>query len=182
MVKHGHNKKRRAGRIGKTKLKHNTYTKWNPKPKFSNATVEKLWDTTKSPRQNAALMGLAVELNAVDHRSGDDTPPPDETTTKPSMVELFDIPDSDAMGPNTSKRLPLNAQEQAYMVKCMAKYGTNYTAMFRDTKMNPLQHTRERLQKMGSRFVLLHPDQIQILAEDIPESVQALMETKPTAS
>lgn len=186
MVKHGRNKKRRAGRIGRTKLKNRNFSRWNPKPTFTDRTVSKLWDVTKSPQVNLTQMGLSLEPNNVNRgntttanssNNGDQN----NRNKKPNMIELFDVPESDELNNNNNKaatRLPVQEEEQDYIVKCMEKYGTNYRAMFRDVKVNNLQHTEGKLRKLGARFLLLHPDQIAV--QDIPENVLALMEHATT--
>ena len=168
MVKHGRNKKRRAGRIGKTKIKHKDhFTRWDPKPKIADATVQKLWDPSKTPRQNLANMGLALEPN------GDTRGMSIAVTGKATnAIELFDVPDSDA--PSRREKWPLEKEDQEYIVKCMSKCGTNYSKMFRNTKVNTLQHTEEKLQKMGARFLLLNPNQV--LVDEIPEKLLEKMQ------
>ena len=59
MVKHGKDKKRRAGRIGKTKLKNKNFRRWDPNPKVSDALVKEHWDASKSPSEN--LKSIAVD-------------------------------------------------------------------------------------------------------------------------
>ena len=95
MVKHGRNKKRRAGRIGKTKLKNKTYKRWNPSPKFGNDVIKANWDPSKSPSQNLASLGLLAKPNQDVKRPNEQ--PGLVDSNAPSVVELFDIPDSDSM-------------------------------------------------------------------------------------
>mmetsp|Transcript_39057 Transcript_39057/g.94445 ORF Transcript_39057/g.94445 Transcript_39057/m.94445 type:complete len:167 (+) Transcript_39057:3-503(+) len=165
MVKHGRNKKRRAGRIGKTKLKSNSYKRWNPAPKIGNDVIKANWDPSKSPAQNMASLGLLAKPNQ-------DVKRPNElqgldTSNAPSVVELFDVPDSDSM--KVRKEYPMSEDDQKYIAKCMKKYGTDYGKMFRDHKTNKMQHTETQLRKMGARFLLLSPEQRTV---DIPEKAQ----------
>ena len=78
-------------------------------------------------------------------------------------IELFDVPESDNLTNNTrvttKQKFPLSKEDESYMVQCLGKHGTNYTKMFRDTKINYLQHTEDKLRKLGSRFLLLQPNQ-----------------------
>jgi Ribosome biogenesis protein Nop16 len=169
MVKHGHNKKRRAGRIGKTKLKNRNFVRWDPNPKIGDKTVQKLWDTTKTPRQNLALMGLVTNVNGDSAVAFTNS----SKSTDAIAIDLFPVPDSDSM---KKDRLPMTEEDQEYIVKCMAKYGTdNYNAMFRDTRTNNLQHTREKLEKMSARFLLLNSNQLLIPAETIPDPIRQQM-------
>jgi Ribosome biogenesis protein Nop16 len=87
-----------------------------------------------------------------------------------AVIELFDVPDSDA--PSRRSRFPLDEEEERYMVKCMTKWGDNYTRMFRDLKVNPMQHTEDKLRKLGSRFLLLSPDQRRM---EVPSNIQHLL-------
>mmetsp|Transcript_24121 Transcript_24121/g.67964 ORF Transcript_24121/g.67964 Transcript_24121/m.67964 type:complete len:180 (+) Transcript_24121:81-620(+) len=175
MVKHGRNKKRRAGRIGKTKLKNKNFRRWNPNPKITDKTIKKLWDPSKSPAVNMANMGLVGKPNEIglNHNNNNSTSS-DSTTTRMNVIELYDVPDSDGLGKKKKKRhLPLSESEQKYMAKCMAKYGDDYGKMFRDIKINNMQHTENQLRKMGSRFLLLDDDQLLV---DVPGKVKTLME------
>ena len=91
---------------------------------------------------------------------------------KVNVVELFDIPDSDELRAiKNSKRLPVSVEDQEYIVKCMSKYGTDYSKMFRNVKVNYMQHTEGQLRKLGARFLLLTPDQRKV---PVPAKVQAL--------
>jgi hypothetical protein len=148
-------------------LQNRTYSRWNPNPKISNETIRLNWDPSKSPTINLANMGLVAEPNqlnrnppAAGHHQGDSDQ--QHQTKKDVVIALFDIPDSDQMGGNkkgSKQRLPLNKDEQQYIAKCMAKHGEDYPKMFRDIKLNNMQHTEEKLRKMGARFLLLDPQQ-----------------------
>ena len=185
MVKHGKDKKRRSGRTGRTKLKNRNFRRWNPKPKITDATVQELWDTTMTPKQNLANMGLASDLNGAHPNEATTIITDDDTTannTKPNMIELFDVPDSDALNTKT-RRLPLSEDEQAYILKALAKYESKtfdtsdalYKKIFRDVHVNPLQHTAEKLSKMGARFFLLTSGQLRVPTEDIPATILSRM-------
>jgi len=184
MVQHGRNKKRRAGRIGKTKLKNRSWNRWNPNPKVGNPTLKRLWDPSKSPAANLAGLGLVADPNGTStNKSKNSKAENDDTTKKPScpaeLVELFDVPDSDTLSQKRQRRHPMTAEEEAYMAKCFAKYGVhddnnnNYTKMFRDTQgVNTLQHTEEKLRKLGARYLLLTPEQRR---QEVPDTVKEWM-------
>lgn len=129
--------------------------------------VKEHWDASKSPAANLASMGLLARPNQLEFNK-DSTGPATETVA--SVVELFDVPDSDA--PTRRSRFPLVAEEEKYIAKCMAKWGDNYTKMFRDLKINKMQHTEGVLRKMGARFLLLTPEQRRV---EVPEKVQPLL-------
>lgn len=174
MVKHGRNKKRRAGRIGRTKLKNkHSFRRWDPEPKIANAVVRKHWDPSKSPSVNLANLGLVARPN-------DDAKnlAPSErihAATDVNVVELFDIPDSDELREQKrQRRCPLNEEDQKYIVKCLRKYGDDYGKAFRDTKVNYMQHTENQLRKMGARFLLLNEEQRVV---EVPDKIKPLLES-----
>eukprot|EP00978_Attheya_sp_CCMP212_P005867 scaffold13078_cov48-Attheya_sp.AAC.8 len=68
--------------------------------------------------------------------------------------------------------LPVSIEKQRFIVKCMAKYGDDYKAMSRDTKVNDLQETANVLRKLGARFLLLSPEQERV---EIPDKIKHLM-------
>jgi hypothetical protein len=172
MVKHGRDKKRRAGRIGKTKLKNKSnFKRWDPKPKIANSVVRAHWDPSKSPSQNLAAMGLLARPN---DDAKNVAPAQRLKAADVDIVELFDIPDSDELREQKrQRRCPLNQEEQKYIAKCMSKYGKDYGKAFRDTKLNYMQHTETQLRKMGARFLLLNEEQRVV---ELPEKVKPLMQ------
>ena len=107
-------------------------------------------------------MGLTFDPNAPNKGNGS------EPTKR--VIELFDVPDSDK--PSRRSQFPLTEEEELYISKAMTKHGTNYDKMFYDLKSNPLQHTREKLTKMGARYLLLEPNQRRI---EIPEALLPLL-------
>jgi len=165
MVKHGKDKKRRAGRIGKTKLKNKNFRRWDPNPKVSDALVKEHWDASKSPSENLKSMGLLAKPNDLLHAGSNVS-----SVSSPCLIDLFDVPDSDNL--NNPKRCPMEDDDQNYIARCMAKYGDDYGRMFRDTKsLNKMQFTERQLQKMGARFLLLAPEERRV---DLPEKVRHL--------
>lgn len=173
MVKHGTNKKRRSGRTGKTKLKsHNNFKRWDPDlhKKIKNPTIREHWDPSKSFNANCAAIGLVGNPNS-DMKNINPSNNLKAVTT--SVVELFDIPDSDELG-QQQKRRPINEEDQKYIAKCMSKYGDDYGRAFRDIKINYMQHTENQLRKLGARFLLLSPDERLV---DVPKKVKSLVES-----
>lgn len=158
MVKHGKNKKRRAGRIGKTKLKNTgNFKRWDPNihKKIKNPTIREHWDPSKSFSANFAAIGLVGNPNSDMRNTNISTKL--VAAKNVSVVELFDIPDSDELG--EKKRRPMSEDDQKYIVKCMSKYGDDYGRAFRDIKINYMQHTETQLRKLGARFLLLSPEE-----------------------
>lgn len=72
----------------------------------------------------------------------------------------------------TSAHLPVSIEDQKYMVRCFAKYGDDYRKMSRDIKVNDMQHTERKLQKLGEGFMLLTEAQRRV---DVPESIRHLV-------
>lgn len=176
MVKHNHNKKRRSTSRGRTKIKNrNNFKRWDPSPKISDPVVREHWDPSKSPSQNLASMGLLARPNAdIKNVNGGKSPSaPGPANLDVSIVELFDVPDSDELRERKrGQRCPLTGDDQQYIAKCLAKHGDDYGKAFRDVKVNCMQHTEMQLRKMGARFLLLSPEQRTV---DVPERVLSLM-------
>ena len=163
----GKDKKRRAGRYGKTKLKSKNFKRWDPNPKISDPDVKKMWDPSKSPSNNLASMGLCAKPNDL-HASKK------KYNLPTSVIELFDVPESDDLT-NTSKPkrvMPLGEAEQRYIAQCIEKHGDNYKKMFMDLKVNNMHHTETQLRKMASRFLLLESSQRVV---DVPNKVAHLV-------
>jgi Ribosome biogenesis protein Nop16 len=129
------------------------------------------WDASKTPAANLASLGLLAHPNKAESSTAITSRTTSEPATRAvNVIELFDVPESD--GPSRRSCFPLNKEEEEYIAKCMQKWGDNYTRMFRDIKVNTMQHTEEKLRKMGSRFLLLSPEQRRV---EVPESVQHLL-------
>jgi hypothetical protein len=121
---------------------------------------------------NLANLGLLAKPNQDVQRANDAAQLP--TKEDANVIELFDVPDSDELRRiKQSTRLPLKAEEQKYIARCMSKHGDDYTKIFRDIKVNNMQHTETQLRKMGSRFLLLSDEQRRV---DVPEKVKALVQ------
>ena len=154
-------------------------------PQIKDDIVRSQWNARKSPAQNMAAMGLQSAVNssidaraqfALSHMKQHDV---DE---RKDAIELFDIPKSDNLNTNgittlkgktfAQRKLPVSVEDQNYISKCLAKHGDDYTAMFRDTKLNDMQHTSTKLRKMAARFYLLEEEYLRV---DIPEKVRHLM-------
>jgi Ribosome biogenesis protein Nop16 len=116
-------------------------------------------------------MGLVAKPNVLANSNSKDSSSSlnDASSKKPCIIELFDVPDSDVP---KKKMFPLDLEDEKYIARCMSKYGTDYLAMFRDTKVNFLQHTEDKLRKLGARYVLLSPEQRRV---DVPDRVKPLL-------
>lgn len=98
--------------------------------------------------------------------------PPNKEQTTNSVIQLFDVPDSDATTRTRKQRHALDLDEERYIAACMAKHGDDYVAMFRDIKVNSLQYTENRLRKLGSRFLVLAPEHRRV---QVPQKVAELV-------
>jgi hypothetical protein len=96
----------------------------------------------------------------------------EQEATSSKAVELYDIPDSDNIPKSTLRMLPVSIENQGYMVKLFAKYGSNYKKMSMDIKLTNMQHMETQLQKIGARFLLLNENQLRV---ELPDSVKELM-------
>jgi nucleolar protein 16 len=164
MVRQGKDKKRRSGRTGRTKLKNRNYKTWNPKPSFTDPVIKKQWDPKKSYAQNMKKLGLVAHPGAVVT-----TKDAEQNQQQSTVIELYDVPHSDTLEARKKKR-PQSADDQKYIARLLAKYGDDYTAMFRDIKVNKMQYTETQLRKMASRFFLLDEEQRVV---DVPERIKA---------
>jgi hypothetical protein len=127
------------------------------------------WDPSKSPAVNMANLGLVAKPNQDVHRTNDALSGNQEV----NVVELFDIPDSDELRlAKSERRAAVKEEDQKYIARCMARHGDDYGKMFRDIKLNFMQHTETQLQKLGARFLLLTPEQRKV---NVPEKVKALV-------
>lgn len=175
MVKHGRNKRRRAGRIGKTKIKSKgNFKRWDPDllKKIKDPVVAAHWDPSKSFTANFAAIGLVGNPNDDMRNTNPSSRKNNEqSVVGVSVVELFDIPDSDEMGQNQKKR-PMTEDDQKYIVKCLSKHGNDYARAFRDIETNYMQHTETKLRKLGARFLLLSPEERLV---DVPDKVKLLI-------
>ena len=169
MVKHGRNKKRRAGRLGKTKLKNCNYQFHKP-AQISDSVIREKWQVKKSLSSNMTRLGLVVHPNG-DAADRGNAPPP-VVPGAATAIELFDIPESDVIPKQVKTMLPVSEEDQKYMERLFKKHGDDYTKMARDIKTNDMQHSLHRLKKIGGRFFLLTEKQLRV---EVPENVKHLM-------
>jgi Ribosome biogenesis protein Nop16 len=158
-------------------FKNRTWTRYDPNPKV-DPTLKEHWDPSKTPQVNLLSLGLLANPNQKPTDSGNELQHGTTTTSSKPVIELFHVPDSDGIcrDPNKVKsQFPLSLDEEQYMIKCLSRYGTNYTRMFRDIKINAMQHTEDKLRKLGTRFLLLSNEQRHVTTDQIPSKVQELL-------
>lgn len=80
-----------------------------------------------------------------------------DTAAKGEVLEMFKIPQTDDLTKlaTNPRRTPLSEEKQKYIAKLMARYGDDFDAMGRDTKLNAQQLTAAKLEKMTSKFLAL---------------------------
>ena len=103
-----------------------------------------------------ANMGLRSSLNDdVSKPSGNNNT--NIKADKKTAIELFDIPADGIIKKHTKKdvMLPMSVSDQEYINKCMDKHGCDYVKMSRDIKINNYQHNKNKLRKMGEKFLAL---------------------------
>ena len=75
-------------------------------------------------------------------------------------------------GKKFTSKLPLSVDEQKYIAQCLTKHGDDFKKMARDIKLNDMQHTEAKLEKMAALFFLLTAEQ---LRTDVPNNILHLM-------
>jgi hypothetical protein len=177
MTKHGRNKKARsASRNNKAMKSSFANAKFkNPNALFRTAlpVVKESWDPKVSPVQNLANMGLKTNMN--DDITAARRVKSDDIAKKGASLELFDIPSDGSAIKGHTKRdvlLPVSVDDQQYIVKLLSKHKLNYMKMFRDTKLNNMQHTAVKLERMADKFFDLTEAQRVV---DTPKAVLELV-------
>jgi Ribosome biogenesis protein Nop16 len=127
-----------------------------------------------TPTANLTKLGLLALPNQKSSTDSIDTSGSlinNESNSSSAVVELFDVPDSDGLTHRRrgTRLFPMDIEDEKYVVKCMNKYGDDYTHMFRDIKVNNMQHTEEKLRKLCTRYLLLTPEKRRV---EVPEKVQ----------
>jgi Ribosome biogenesis protein Nop16 len=152
-------------------LQSKSYARWNPKPAFGDKRIARHWDVTKSYNENLAKMGLTSKPNdELDpKKSKAEVAMDDDKAAK--VVKLFDV--SKYVEAERRPRRPITKLEERYIVKCLAKHGTDYKAMVFDTKVNDYQHTEEKLQKWGEAYLAMSPSERR---QEVPDKVKHLVE------
>jgi Ribosome biogenesis protein Nop16 len=153
--------------------------RYDPKPKI-DAMLKPHWDPSKTAAVNLENMGLCGKPKGLfendPNKRTTATTEKNGTSGCSKAIEIFDIPQSDIIEPSRREKFPLTEEEELYILNCMIKHGTDYSKIFRDTKINYLQYTDDKIRKLGSRFVLLQPNQRRI--QELPEKIQDIITTK----
>jgi Ribosome biogenesis protein Nop16 len=164
----GKDKKRRAGRYGKIKLKNKNFKRWDPSPKVNDNQLKKLWDPSKSPAANLESLGLVAKPNDLNC---------DKEKHPATSIQLFDIPKS-SDAPKPKRVMPLGEMEQCFLLKCLNKHGVDFKRMSMDIKVNNMQYTETQLRKLSVQFMTMDPDKLLVnVPERIMTSLKNLQES-----
>lgn len=122
---------------------------------FRNAKVKQAWDLEKTTEQNykeLRLISRRALNNAAPGKRIEDVPVPKEDD---SSHMFADVKPEEPGQSRLRRRFHVTKGEADYLRPLIEKYGEDYTAMFRDIKMNYKQHTKKHLRR---RCVRLHLD------------------------
>ncbi|XP_010542856.1 PREDICTED: nucleolar protein 16-like [Tarenaya hassleriana] len=151
---------------------------FNLPPKLRSLMADDLpsWDDNASVVQNYKSFGVVSNPNLLGVRSRTvhlvqadslNVPPPPEPTTEDPVAKEFDPIDSGsdleeddlktALGKQRKDRKhaplqPLTATQRKHIGRLIEKFGDDYKAMARDTKLNAMQHTVAALRKLCTRY------------------------------
>ena len=157
MVRHGKQKKLRAGRKTRGSGGTNTKKVVHRVKKVTNAildpNVKKFWDKSKSPVENLQSFGLTAQANEKPKKA------------KNALVGYANLMDSMVSGDikdiNPKRRI-MSEEDQRYAVKLLDKYGDNWQKMQRDIKLNDRQLSAAQCMKLVNLFHTLQDDQMVI--------------------
>eukprot|EP00628_Pelagophyceae_sp_CCMP2097_P016111 CAMPEP_0206823722 /NCGR_PEP_ID=MMETSP0975-20121206/13468_1 /ASSEMBLY_ACC=CAM_ASM_000399 /TAXON_ID=483370 /ORGANISM="non described non described, Strain CCMP2097" /LENGTH=168 /DNA_ID=CAMNT_0054365981 /DNA_START=46 /DNA_END=549 /DNA_ORIENTATION=- len=160
---------RRRATTSKATRKATTQKPFYVKVQHNDAEVAKHWDYRKTRNQNMAVLGLACDVNEAiatkprgDGFLDEEKDAAEAAAKKPLKLEMFDIPQSDDLSRigRNERRHPMSEDKQAYIVRLLAKHGSDPEKMACDHKLNPMQFTPQVLRKAAARYHLLTPQQI----------------------
>jgi hypothetical protein len=147
MVKHGTQKKRRAGhKITRKAPKHRSVKIANS---VANAEVKKVYDKTKTPSENLAAFGLVSDVNNLRGKIDSAVPPKKHA----AFVGYGQIVESDNFSDRNPKRKKISEFDMEYAALNIAKHGEDYKAMERDVKTNNRQLTAKQMEKMCRLYI-----------------------------
>eukprot|EP00163_Fabomonas_tropica_P029248 TRINITY_DN6207_c0_g1_i2.p1 TRINITY_DN6207_c0_g1~~TRINITY_DN6207_c0_g1_i2.p1 ORF type:complete len:179 (-),score=48.67 TRINITY_DN6207_c0_g1_i2:139-675(-) len=125
----------------------------NPRNVFvKDINMRETWDSKRTVQQNYAALNLAFAKRASDKRKLEEEreakieageAPIDESATYQVPEEKID----------ETRKWYMNQGEQDLAFNMITKHGDNYVKMFRDKKLNVMQHTKKQLQNLCERYV-----------------------------
>jgi hypothetical protein len=142
MVKHGTQKKRRAGnKVTRKAPKHRDVKVANS---VVNPEIKKIYDKTKTPSENLNAFGLVSDVNNL--KGKDDSAIP--LKKHAAFVGYGQIMDGDNFADRNPRRKKISEFDMEYAAANIKKHGTDYKAMERDIKTNNRQLTARQIERM----------------------------------
>lgn len=147
MVRHGTQKKRRAGfKITRKAPKHRSVKIANS---VANAEVKKLYDKSKTPSENLASFGLVADVNNLKGKEDSAIP----RKKHAAFVGYGQVCDSDNFSDKNPKRKKISEFDMEYAAANIKKHGEDFKAMERDIKTNSRQLTAKQIEKVCKLYV-----------------------------
>ena len=146
MVKHGTQKKRRAGfKVTRRAPKHRTVKIANS---VENVEIKKLYDKTKTPSANLEAFGLIADVNNLKGKEDSAIP----LKKHAAFVGYGQIVDNDNFSDKNPRRKKISEVDMEYAASNIEKHGNNYKAMEKDIKTNCRQLTARQMEKMCALY------------------------------
>jgi predicted outer membrane protein len=135
---------------------------------IQNSEVKKLFDKSKSPRDNLRDLGLEFDLNKQVVRRNTQKPvsaKEEEKKECAAFIGLASVQQAELMtGPSYTERNPnrrkMSKFDQDYVRRNMLKHGSDYKAMERDIETNYSQHTETKMKKLCETFLKLSDSEL----------------------
>lgn len=141
MVKHGTQKKRRAGfKISRKAPKHRNVKIANS---VANVEIKKLYDKNKTPAANLAAFGLTADVNNLKGKEDSALPPKKHA----AFVGYGQVMESSTFEKNP-RRKKISDFDAEYAALNMKKHNDDWKAMEKDIKTNHRQYTAKQMAKI----------------------------------
>lgn len=142
MVRHGTQKKRRAGfKVTRKAPKHRSVKIANS---VTNAEIKKIYDKNKTPSANLESFGLVADVNNL--KGKEDSAIPKKSHA--AFVGYGQVVQSDNFSDQNPKRRKISDVDMEYATANMRKHGEDYKAMERDIRTNNRQLTAKQIEKL----------------------------------
>ena len=146
MVRHGTQKKRRAGR--KVTRKAPKHVKLRQKNAVRDYDAKQTWDTSISTEANYAKLGLVGDSNKIKDKNI-------INKNNNGFVGFADINDLKKIDKNSKKRGSMSEFDQKYAVSLIQKHDHDWKAMQMDIKTNSRQLTENQAKKLCEKYLNL---------------------------
>lgn len=146
MVKHGTQKKRRAGfKVTRKAPKHRSVKIANS---VANPDIKKLYDKNKTPSENLTAFGLVADVNNLKGKEDSALP----LKKNAAFVGYGQVVDSNNFSDKNPRRKKISEFDMEYAALNIKKHGEDYKAMERDIKTNNRQMTARQLEKLCTLY------------------------------